>query len=164
VDGFNNSRHVKYKSTPEELTEYFENHFVYMCGEDEESGKQRENQEKEEPEMRTLIAAVLAVMLTVSLVSTAEAGDEFERGFRTELGAISARAAVGLGIGLVGGIVHSGPHYAPYPEPIYVKRTIYVKPVPRWRPHRHHRFHRHDHHRHFKPRHHVRHAPRRHCR
>ena len=83
--------------------------------------------------MKTLIAVVLAIAISVALISNAEAGNEFERGFRTELGAISARAAVGLGIGLVGGIVTSGPYYAPPCEPIYVEPRIYVRPVPRWR-------------------------------
>lgn len=55
--------------------------------------------------MRYIKTAVLAATaLTVALQGTARAEDEFERGFRTELGAVAARSAVGIvADGLFGG-------------------------------------------------------------
>ena len=101
-----------------------------------------------------ILTVMLALALSVAMVSTANAGDEFEDGFKTELGAISARAAVGLGVGLVGRIVHGGPHYvssghgyyAPYRSGVYVERRVYVSPHPRWH-YGHYRHHGHHHHR-----------------
>lgn len=109
-----------------------------------------------------ILTVMLALALSALMVSNASAGDEFEDGFKTELGAISARAAVGLGAGLIGGIFHGGPYYAP-PPPVYyrpyrpapyVVRPVYVAPYPRWprhhyRHHYHHRHHRVHHHRHW---------------
>jgi len=93
-----------------------------------------------------ILIVMLALALSAAMVSNANARNEFEDGFKTELGAISARAAVGLGVGLIGGIVHGGPHYAP-PPPVYyrpyrpaayVVRPVYVAPYPRghYRPYR----------------------------
>jgi len=76
---------------------------------------------------------VLALALSAAMVSPASAKDEFEDGFKTELGAISARAAVGLGVGLVGEIIHGGPHYVSYRDVHYrpYRGAIYiVRPVP----------------------------------
>ncbi len=116
-----------------------------------------EKARKEDHEMKPLIALMVAVTLAFGLVPNAEAKDEFERGFKMELGAISARAAVGFGVGLVEGIVHGGPsyEYRPYCEPVRIERHIIVRP-PRqyWRWHhmqprhpRHHRHHRMHHYR-----------------
>lgn len=105
--------------------------------------------------MKTLVALIVGITLAVGMVSHAEAKDEFERGFKMELGAISARAAVGFGIGLVGGIVHGEPYYGyrPYCEPVRIERHIIVRPPrPHWRRHhvqpryRHHHKHHRKHH------------------
>lgn len=102
-----------------------------------------------------ILTVMLALALSAAMVSNANAGDEFEDGFKTELGAISARAAVGLGAGLIGGIFHGGPVYAspppvyyrPYRPAPYVVRPVYVAPYPRWRHHRHYHEHHVYHHR-----------------
>ena len=97
--------------------------------------------------MRTVLIALLAIAIAVSAVTTAEAKDEFEKGFKTELGAISARAAVGVGFGIAREVFTAGPCcepcFQPAPRPVvrtvYVQRPVYV-PVPV------HKVHRHPHH------------------
>ena len=97
--------------------------------------------------MKPLVTLTLALALVLGLTSNTEAGDEFERGFKMELGAISARAAVGFGIGLVGGMVHGAPYYdyGPCCESVRIERHVIVRPPrPHWR--RHHVYPRHRHH------------------
>lgn len=103
--------------------------------------------------MRTgLIAVAIAVVLSAAMVTSAFAKDEFEKGFKTELGAIAARSAVGLGVTAFNGIFgpgiqyngfygkvaprHRQPHhtqtvvYAPPPPPVYVEQRVYYYPAP----------------------------------
>jgi hypothetical protein len=111
--------------------------------------------------MRKLLAAMtVGLVLSAMLATNAYAGDEFEKGFKWELGAITARSAVGLGVGVVnvgfGGPVRYDGHYVkvvparhvhprpvyretvvytPYPPPVYhVERIVYVAPPPPPRP------------------------------
>ncbi|RJP68491.1 MAG: hypothetical protein C4532_12655 [Candidatus Abyssobacteria bacterium SURF_17] len=119
-----------------------------------ENARTKESGQKEEEEMRTkVIAVALALVLSAAMVSNAYAKDEFEKGFKTELGAIAARSAVGLGVTVVngvfgGGIQYNGfygkvaprrhtPHYAqqtvvyaPPPPPVYVEQRVYYYPPP----------------------------------
>jgi len=92
-----------------------------------------------------LMALVLAFAISVALASSAYAGDEFEDGFKYELGAIAARSAVGLGVGVFNGLFAPGVYYNGYygtptafhyghPRPYYRERVVYV-PYPR---HHHH--------------------------
>ena len=111
---------------------------------------------------KVLLILAVAVAVVMATGPAAHAGDDFEYGFKTELGAITARAAVGLGVGLVTGVVHGGhnrhyrprhvihrhgyePYYGhgprysraviyrPYPRPnTYVQRRVYYSPPPRW--------------------------------
>ncbi len=119
-----------------------------------------------------LLVLVLTLVLSAAMVSSAYAKDEFERGFKYELGAIAARSAVGLGVGVVQGVFGGGAYYdgyyarpAPiyydYPPPYYRERIIYRPyPPPRYyverrvyrcgpcygpppRVHRHYEYHRH---------------------
>ena len=86
------------------------------------------------------ISLILAFVLSAALVSAAHAKDEFEDGFKTELGAIAARSAVGLGVGIVHGVFGHGAHYDGYygpptavryaPPTYYRKRVVYA-PYPR---------------------------------
>lgn len=112
----------------------------------------------------SLIAVALAVVLSAAMVSTAHAKDEFEKGFKTELGAIAARSAVGLGVSVVNGVFgpgiqyngfygkvaprHRHPHYtqtvvyAPPPPPYYVEqRVYYYYPAPPPPPQTHYEYH-----------------------
>ena len=57
-----------------------------------------------------LVCAVAAVMIAMA-APQAYAKDEFEDGFKHEMGAIAARATVGLGLGVVHGVAHGGHHY-----------------------------------------------------
>ncbi len=116
---------------------------------------------------KILTISAIAVALVAISWSGAFAGDEFENGFKTEMGAITARATVGLGVGLVRGIVHGahhhdrhvqyvhrhnrycrhghGPYYArtvvyrPYPVPVrrVEHRVVYYTPGPRHHGHSH---------------------------
>ncbi len=59
--------------------------------------------------MRKGLAIFIAAFAILAIMGTsAQAGDEFEHGFKTELGAITARATVGLGAGLVSSVFHGG--------------------------------------------------------
>ena len=89
-----------------------------------------------------LMSLVLAFVLSAALVSAAQAKDEFEDGFKYELGAIAARSAVGLGVGVVRGVLGHGVHYDGYygppavsyygpPRPYYRERVVYA-PYPRY--------------------------------
>lgn len=92
-----------------------------------------------------LLTLVLTLVLSAGLASSAYAKDEFEDGFKYELGAIAARSAVGLGVGVVqgvfgGGVYYDGyyarpaPIYYDYPRPYYRERIIYRSyPPPRYR-------------------------------
>lgn len=55
---------------------------------------------------KLLLIPALVLTLVALTAPRAHAGDEFEDGFKYELGAIAARTAVGLGFGIVRGPVH----------------------------------------------------------
>jgi hypothetical protein len=57
-----------------------------------------------------IIHAIAIAVIAMSSSGAYAGGDHFENGFKTELGAIAARASVGLGFGLVRGVVHGGHH------------------------------------------------------
>ncbi len=110
---------------------------------------------------RYLVISAIAVAMVAMTWSGAQAGDEFEDGFKYEMGAIAARATVGFGVGLVRGVVHAGHHhdryvghgrrhyrnhrhghgphytrtvvYRPYPVPVrrVERRVVYYTPGPR---------------------------------
>ncbi|MBI5116000.1 hypothetical protein HZA56_05960 [Candidatus Poribacteria bacterium] len=96
---------------------------------------------------KSFVTVALVLTLTAGMASSAYAKDEFENGFKTELGAIAARSAVGLGVGLVrgafGGPVYYNGYYArpyyrpvvvytppPPPPPVYVVTRTYYYPAP----------------------------------
>jgi hypothetical protein len=86
---------------------------------------------------RLVLVVALALVASGAMVGPAQAKDEFEDGFKTELGAIAARSAVGLGVGVVSGILHGGvaydgyyAHPAPVYRPYYRERVVYVAPPP----------------------------------
>ena len=111
---------------------------------------------------KSLMISALAIALVASTWSTADAGHEFESGFKYEMGAIAARATIGFGVGLVRGAVHGGHHhdnhirrghrhhghrrhghgprytrtvvYRPYPVPVrrVERRVVYYAPRPRY--------------------------------
>lgn len=54
-------------------------------------------------------ALAIAALFSVALPHTAAAGDDFERGFKRELGAIAAHEAVGLGRHILSGVI-AGPY------------------------------------------------------
>lgn len=70
------------------------------------------------------LVVILALVITAAGMGSAYAKDDFERGFRTELGAIAARSAVGVGVGIVNGVFGGGIAYNGY----------YARPVPVYRP------------------------------
>ena len=110
---------------------------------------------------KILTISAIAVVLVAMSWSGAFAGNEFEDGFKTEMGAIAARATVGFGVGLVRGVVYGGHHrdhhiryghrhhrhchhrhgpfyartivYRPYPAPVrrVEHRVVYYAPGPR---------------------------------
>lgn len=106
---------------------------------------------------KVLLIPSIVIAVLAATWSQAYAGDEFEDAFKYELGAIAARATVGLGVGLVHGAVHGahhhnyghrhhvahhrrrhGPHfkrtvvYRPYPAPVrrVERRVVYYAPPP----------------------------------
>ncbi|MCP4003367.1 MAG: hypothetical protein GY725_04150 [bacterium] len=59
--------------------------------------------------VRVLLPAGLVLGLLIVLApSGARAGDEFEDGFKSELGRIAAHEAFGLGKGVLGQVIHGG--------------------------------------------------------
>lgn len=105
------------------------------------------------------ILPTLAFVPLLLASSAARAGDEFEDGFKDELGRIAAHEAVYVGRGLLARIllgpppVYAAPVYAPpppaysYPYPVPVYRYAY--PPPYWVPYgRHYHSHHHHHHHH----------------
>jgi hypothetical protein len=103
----------------------------------------------------------LALGSLLLFTGAARAGDEFEDGFKDELGRIAAHEAVYVGRGLLARIllgppapvVYAPPVYAPappvyaYPYPVPVYRYAY--PPPYWVPYgRHYHSHHHHHHHH----------------
>ena len=108
-----------------------------------------------------IIHAIAIAVIAMSSSGAYAGGDHFENGFKTELGAIAARASVGLGFGLVRGVAHGGHHpghhghyrghhrghpghghrpyykktvvYRPYPAPVrrVEHRVVYYGPGPR---------------------------------
>jgi len=85
--------------------------------------------------MRKGLLTLVAALVMVAVVGSAVyAGDEFEDGYKTELGAIAARATVGLGVGLVTGAVHGTRHhqhhrYYSHHRPYYTRVVVY-RPYP----------------------------------
>ncbi len=100
------------------------------------------------------------MLIVAAAPQGAQAGDDFERGFKRELGAIAAHEAVGIGRHILGGVIagpygyrHSGyrgryaqrSHYGPYNG--YGPRYGYHNPHRGYRPHRprivreHHHYH-----------------------
>ena len=61
-----------------------------------------------------IIQAIAIAVIAMSSSGAYAGGDHFENGFKTELGAIAARASVGLGFGLVRGVAHVEPHRGHY--------------------------------------------------
>jgi len=55
---------------------------------------------------KLLLIPAIVLTLVAMTAPRAHAGDEFEDGFKYELGAIAARTAVGLGFGIIRGPVH----------------------------------------------------------
>ena len=68
---------------------------------------------------KTLMISALAIALVAMTWSTAQAGNEFEHGFKTEMGSIAARATVGFGVGLVRGVAHGGHHHDRHIRPAH---------------------------------------------
>jgi hypothetical protein len=96
-----------------------------------------------------MLALALVPLLLTSI--PAQAGDEFEDGFKDELGRIAAHEAVYVGRGLLARILLGPPAYGPpayaYPYPVPVYRYAYPPPpywdyYPRYY-HRHHHYHHH---------------------
>jgi hypothetical protein len=96
--------------------------------------------------MKKVSWVLAAITLTLLMASDVHAKNEFENGFKAELGAISARAAVGLGMGLVRGIIiYDEPYYEPYRRPYYGTYRVPVRvehraccpTYPQKRPNRH---------------------------
>ena len=92
---------------------------------------------------RILTISAIAVALVAVSWSGAFADHDFENGFKTEMGAIAARATVGLGVGLVRGVVHGAHHHDRYIQPVhrhngycrhgrgaYISRTVVYRPYP----------------------------------
>lgn len=111
---------------------------------------------------KVITTLVLTILVSALVTTTVHAKNEFEDGFKYEMGAIAARSAVGLGIGLVTGVIHAEPYYAPPPPPrpifvepyyrpyrtrIYVERRVY-HPRRHWARHSHGHLHQHSVHRH----------------
>ena len=82
----------------------------------------------------SLAAAVAITALALALPTVASAGDEFEDGFKDELGRISAHEAVGVGRLILGHILHGGHSRHAYPRHDPPHRPTYH---PRYRD-RHH--------------------------
>lgn len=99
---------------------------------------------KEDGKMRKILTiSAIAVALVAVSWSSAFAGHDFESGFKTEMGAIAARATVGFGVGLVRGVVHGGHHYDRHIQRVhrhnrycrhghrpYYARTVVYRPYP----------------------------------
>ena len=78
------------------------------------------------------LALTVALAVVAVASSSAFAKDEFEKGFKYELGAIAAQSAVGLGVGLVGDIIHGGVYYGPaVSPPVYVTPRVHIVDPPR---------------------------------
>ncbi|RJP23543.1 MAG: hypothetical protein C4520_06205 [Candidatus Abyssobacteria bacterium SURF_5] len=88
--------------------------------------------------MKKLILVVTLALLMIGMTTaSAPAKDEFESGFKTELGAIAARSAVGVGVGVFngifgGGVAYNGVYATPVPvyRPYYQERIVYAPPPP----------------------------------
>lgn len=80
-----------------------------------------------------IMHAIAIAVIAMSSSGAYAGGDHFENGFKTEMGAIAARATVGLGVGLVRGVVHGGYHYGHHHGPCcepYYSRTVVYRPYP----------------------------------
>jgi hypothetical protein len=101
-----------------------------------------------------LLSLALATLLLAPGASRAD--DEFEDGFKDELGRVAAHGAVAVGRGILAQILLGPPAYAApvYPAPVYVQPyPVYAYPVypapGYWAPygryyHHHHHHHHHD--------------------
>lgn len=105
---------------------------------------------------RTAARATLAIFALGAWMllapASAQAKDEFERGFKDELGRITAHEAVNAGKHVVGAILYGGPHHgghAPYGYGRYERHDGYAHVPPGHRKHwkHHHKRWKH-HHRH----------------
>jgi hypothetical protein len=101
----------------------------------------------------------LALVLPLLVSGAARAGDEFEDGFKDELGRIAAHEAVYVGRGLLARILLGPPPVYAAPAPVYVPPPPvyaypypvyrYAYPPPYWVPYgRHYHSHHHHHHHH----------------
>ena len=70
---------------------------------------------------------------------SARAGDDFERGFKRELGRITAREAVRVGRGVVGSVILGHGHHGAYGRTPYHPRRHYRRHHGYYRPHRRYR-------------------------
>jgi hypothetical protein len=78
---------------------------------------------------KALAIVAIAVFLVAWMAPAASARNEFENGFKTELGAIAARSAVGLGVGVFNGIVAGpGAYYDGYYATPHVYRYDAYRP------------------------------------
>ena len=69
-------------------------------------------------------AVAVCALFTLALPPGADAGDDFERGFKRELGAIAAHEVVGVGRHILGGVV-TGQHGHGYRQRGYPGRYHY---------------------------------------
>jgi hypothetical protein len=81
--------------------------------------------------MRRQICVVLAFVSFLLVSGPARAGDEFEDGFKDELGRVAAHEAVAVGRGLLARILLGAPAVYGPPEPAYGHAPpVYAQPVP----------------------------------
>lgn len=90
----------------------------------------------------TAALLLLGMGVLFAAPQNARAGDDFERGFKRELGRITAREAVRVGRDVVGGVIlghghHRGGHY--YGRTPYYPRRHYRRHHGYYRPYRRHR-------------------------
>lgn len=57
-----------------------------------------------------LLITTIAMVAVIMAWTPAQAGDQFENGFKFQMGAIAARATIGLGAGIVHGVTHGHDH------------------------------------------------------
>jgi hypothetical protein len=108
--------------------------------------------------MKPILLALLLVPVLLA-AGPSRAGDEFEDGFKDELGRVAAHEAVAVGRGILAQILLGPPAYAapvyaapvyprPYPYPVYAY-PYPVYPAPGyWAPYGRHYHHHHHHHHH----------------
>ena len=57
-----------------------------------------------------LLITTIAMVAVIMAWTPAQAGDQFENGFKFQMGAIAARATIGLGAGIVHDVTHRHDH------------------------------------------------------